>query len=174
MFDGIVDGHTLERKLSIIESKAFEYAINGDEMLGCEAVNALLNVILSFDREKDGIYYTVGGMILLTSAEVYDWCYDLLTPELREAIVGGCENLVAPYMEIGFPPDNMGYISGHGSGSPILRDWLAFAIATYDDILTSMSLSPEEYSSSTSSRETSTTSREAYIRETTTVSQRDS
>ena len=132
-FDGIVDGYTLERKLSIIESKAFEYAINGDEMLGCEAVNALLNVILSFDREKDGIYYTVGGMILLTSAEVYDWCYDLLTPELREAIVGGCENLVAPYMEIGFPPDNMGYISGHGSGSPILRDWLAFAIATYDE-----------------------------------------
>ena len=57
----------------------------------------------------------------------------MMTDNAKEAFTAGCETILAPNMEIKFPPTAQGSISGHGSEAQILRDWLAFAIASYDE-----------------------------------------
>lgn len=73
----------------------------------------------------------VGGCIF-TVAKVYDWCHDALTPEERRRLCALMREH-ATVMEIGFPPVTAGSISGHSSGSQLLRDQLGMAIATFDE-----------------------------------------
>ena len=46
-----------------------------------------------------------------------------------------CEgsNLEGARMEVGFPPSGQNGVSGHGCEYQILRDYLSFAIAIYDE-----------------------------------------
>lgn len=119
--------------LTTIESKAFEYALNGDPVVGCDAINAIANVMLTATYSHIPDSSRPMGQVMMTAAEVYDWCYDLMTDEIKAAFVAACESIVTPGMEMGFPPAKQGTISGHGSEGQVLRDWLAFAIATYDE-----------------------------------------
>ncbi len=119
--------------LSIIEAKAFDYAINGNEESGKAAANAILNVADTayFLPTAKDVYRPLGHTVYVIS-EVYDWCYDLFTPAQRNKLILAGVDL-ASQMEVGWPPRGQGPISGHGSEPQIQRDLLAFAIATYNE-----------------------------------------
>lgn len=52
--------------------------------------NVLLTV--TFDQFSDN--YRAMGQVMLTAAEVYDWCYDMMTDNAKEAFTAGCETMV--------------------------------------------------------------------------------
>ncbi len=66
------------------------------------------------------------------ASEVYDWCYDLWTPAERTKIISECTAL-ASGMEMGWPPSGQGAQTGHGAEAQLLRDFMALAIAAYDE-----------------------------------------
>ena len=92
------------------QDKAFVFLMTGDRKIGREAVDFMLeylsqvqfNNLLDITREI--------GRALMAGSLVYDYCYDLMTPEERRIM---SSNLVriADDMEIGWPPFRQGYAS---------------------------------------------------------------
>ena len=119
--------------LAIIEAKAFDYVINGNVGNGQEAVAAIKNYLKAYKNPDGGTYYRQAGHGIFTAAEVYDWCFDLLTEQDREEIVARCQIVAMLYMSIGFPPERLSAIVSHGSEAQLLRDWMSLAIVTYDE-----------------------------------------
>ena len=122
-------------KLEVIESKAFRYAVTGEEDYGYEAIYAIKNYILTLSI-PDGTLNDdcrAWGYTIYVAGCVYDWCYDLLTAEDKAQIVAGCESRLGPELEVGFPPSKQGGVTGHGTEAQILRDWLTLAVAAYDE-----------------------------------------
>ena len=127
-------GNFSSKILGIIEAKAFRYAMTDDEVYGYEAIIAMKNYLLSLDIYDDfPDKYRAYGQTMLVTGMVYDWCNDLLEPADKEQLVAGAQNRLMTYMQVGFPPDRMGSVVGHGSEAQILRDYLGFSIAVYDD-----------------------------------------
>ena len=120
--------------LACLESRAFLYLAQGDADCGREAVTVAKNFLLTsvFTNDIPDVRYYAGAAMYILS-EVYDWCYDLMTPADRENIVTGILSYLAPHFEIGVPPKGQGSVSGHGTGAQLLRNWLAFSIAVYDE-----------------------------------------
>ena len=73
------------------------------------------------------------AQIMLIAAEVYDWCYPLLSSAQKTTIINKVETKLASKTEMGWPPTNQGSVVGHGAESQLLQGMLAFAIATYDE-----------------------------------------
>lgn len=121
--------------LAIIEAKALRYAIEGDEIYGLEAILAMKNYLrtLVCPPECSNDAYKYHSYTVYITACVYDWCYELLTTADKNHLTAAVLTRLAPYLEIGFPPDGEGALCGHGIEQSILCDWLAFAIATSDD-----------------------------------------
>lgn len=119
--------------LACIEAKAYAYLLFGDEREGREAIDAIRRYfgVVSFAGLADD--YRFMGQTMFTAAEVYDWCHDLLTEDDKYTIVAAVENRIAPGMEIGMPPCRYGVVAGHQAEAQLLRDWLAFSIAVYDE-----------------------------------------
>ena len=118
--------------LGMIESHAFNYAINGDETSGNMAVSAIQNVLdTSVFADTSDITRAMGHTIFVAS-EVYDWCYPLLDDAAKKNIVIGCE-IIAAQMEIGWPPNRQGAVVGHGGEAQLQRDLLSLGVATYDE-----------------------------------------
>lgn len=117
-----------------IEAKALFYALFEDAKTGRSAIDALLNfyATLKIDLEKHDICRLVGRAIL-TGSMVYDWCYDLLTPEEKEILIGRMETLAATGLEVEWPKLVQGSVTGHGSEAQLARDMLACGVATYDE-----------------------------------------
>ena len=114
------------------ESKAFYYLMTGDVNIGREAIelmSAYLSVVefgnlLDITRERGrAIYY---------GALVFDWCYDLLTPEEKKSMSGDLLRQ-ADDMEIGWPPFKQSILTGHGNEAQVNRDLLSMSIAIYDE-----------------------------------------
>lgn len=138
--------------LAVIQSKAFTYQLTGDERYGYEAIYAMLNCLLTFDTHwLTGDAYREYGHVAFIAACVYDWCYDLMDENTKLCIITGSEHKCysgdlsdpegarkcgkAPCkMEIGFPPDRQAAVTGHGSELQLQRDYLASAIAFYDEL----------------------------------------
>ena len=113
-------------------AKAFVHLMSGDKTRGLEAV-ALMRPYLSavvFDNLLD-ITREVGRAIY-SGALVYDWCYDVMTPEDREEMRKNLMRL-ADDMETGWPPFIQGIVNGHGNEAQVNRDLLSMAIAIYDE-----------------------------------------
>ncbi len=123
-----VDG----QKLGIIEAKAFDYAINGNEENGRAAIEAIKNYMDTVDYAGLSDATREMGMMLFAAAEVYDWCHPLLTEADKRKIVGECQ-VASIQMEVGFPPAGQAAIVGHGAEAQLLKDWLSLAIACYDE-----------------------------------------
>ena len=149
--------------LGTIEAKAFMYRIMFEQdfaegsvealerdKYGYEAIVAIKNYLKTLDIQ----YITSDqcreyGYVMFIAAEVYDWCYPLLTDADKQQIIFGvvescCSGTcgkpsytsTATYkqkMEVGFPPSGQGSVSGHGSEAQVLRDYLSFALAIYDE-----------------------------------------
>ena len=127
--------------LELIQAKALAYLIYDDELYGYQAIYYMKNFIKSLDIEQIASdQCRQYGYTMFTAAIVYDWCYDLLTEKDKEQFIAGVENCLCRgsnangvKMEVGFPPSKQGSVSGHGSEYQILRDYLAFATAIYDE-----------------------------------------
>ncbi len=112
--------------------KAFVYLMAGDKARGREAVTLIRDYLsaVQFDNLLD-ITREIGRAIY-SAALVYDWCYDLMTPEERESIRKDLMRL-ADDMEIGWPPFRQTIVNGHGNEAQVNRDLLCMAIALYDE-----------------------------------------
>ncbi len=121
--------------LAVIETKAFRYALTGDEVYGLEAILAMKNYLrtLVCPLESADDAYRYHSYTIYITACVYDWCYDLLTEADKNHLTAAVLSSLAPNLEIGFPPDDLGSVTGHGTEDSLYRDWLAYAIATSDD-----------------------------------------
>ncbi len=119
--------------LGIIEAKAFDYAINGNEESGREAIRAILNFLSDsvFPLSIQDISRQMGATIFAAS-QVYDWCYPLLSEEEKYDIMILCRQ-IADDMESGWPPTAQGSINGHSCEAMIMKDLLSFGIAIYDE-----------------------------------------
>ena len=69
--------------LGTIEAWAFNYVTEGNEAYGKQAIEAIQNymeTLVLIDPNNDN-YTRNGGHAIFTLAEVYDWCYPLLTDD---------------------------------------------------------------------------------------------
>ena len=124
-------GNTYEL-LTRIEAKAFRYLTTGEELYGYQAIYNIKNAILTAEHiEIDP--YRAYGLTMYVAACVYDWCYDLMTDLDKEQIVRGAINLLGVRMEVGCPPAKEGAIAHHTVECQILRSYLSFGIAVYDE-----------------------------------------
>ena len=117
-----------------IEANAFDYALTGNREHGIAAkdgIKAFLQTNSLSGQAPDAITRSAGYAIY-TAAEVYDWCYDLLTQAEREEIILQCTSLAAG-TEMGWPPSGQGAQVGHGAEAQLLRDFMALSIAVYDE-----------------------------------------
>jgi hypothetical protein len=116
--------------LAIIESRAFEYVIRGNEATGKSAINSLFNFC------KDAVFsvgdWIYNGRTVFTIAAVYDWCYPLLSEEDKTRFQDFALKIAAG-MEIGWPPVKQGSVTGHGVENQLMRDLLCLALAVYDE-----------------------------------------
>ena len=119
--------------IEAVEAKAFMYAVYGDEKMGNEAVDIIFNMhnSLVINNDKNGVCRDIGRIILAT-AVVYDWCYDLIAQEEKISLIAVMESL-ATDMEIKWPRLVQSSITDHGTEAQLLRDMLACGIATYDE-----------------------------------------
>lgn len=130
-----------EKIMKSIEAMGLRYALSGEEMYGYQAIYCLKNVLLTANipATTDNPYRT-WGHILFTSGCIYDWCYDLLTDADKTQIISACVEHIGINMQIVSyagadvrAPIGMGTVYGHGAEAQLLRDWLTFAIAVYDE-----------------------------------------
>ncbi len=149
--------------LGTIEAKAFMYRFMYEQgfaagsaeayerdRYGYEAIIAIKNYLKTLDIQYiSSDQCREYGYVMFIAAEVYDWCYPLLSAADKEQIIFGvvesccsgtcgdpsytASTTYQKKMEVGFPPKGQGSVSGHGSEAQILRDYLSFAIAIYDE-----------------------------------------
>ena len=138
--------------LAAIQAQAMAYAVWGDEYYGYSAIYAIKNFLLTLD--VDYIFSDQCrefGMVMYIAACVYDWCYPLLSEDDKIQIPLGVEHRLcrgtvkntrrgilttsSPVkMEMGVPPRYQAALVGHGSEYQLQRDFLAMAIAVYDEL----------------------------------------
>lgn len=135
-FDGVLpdkDTYNYDGELlSSIEAKAFDYLINENTENGKAAIEAIKNYAdtCTYDGLSDNT--RAMGHVMFTASEVYDWCYPILTAKDRSEIMTKILNISAQ-MEIGLPPSGQSAVTSHGGEAQLLRDWLSFGIATYNE-----------------------------------------
>ena len=136
------------RLLRAIQAKALLYLLDGDEEVGYKTVLMMLNYMKSLDLKW--IYSDQSrefGFMMYSAACVYDWCYPLLDEKTKFIFISAVEHKMlrgrsegadkatfgGVKMEIGFPPDRQGAVSGHGCELQVQRDYMAFSIAIFDE-----------------------------------------
>ena len=134
--DGILSNGNYDAKtLNDIQLTALAYQMTKNQTYGYVAIYAIKNVLKTMGTWNNGDVCRNYGHVMYVAACVYDWCYDLLTLKDKQQIVSGVQHKCCEggRMEVGFPPQNQGALTGHGSEFQLLRDYLAFAIAIYDE-----------------------------------------
>ncbi len=121
-----------DKALDIAVKKAFVYLMQNDKARGREAVKLIADYIgkAEFGNQLDVCRKI--GLLIYSSALVYDWCYDLASPEEKRIIRDNLMRL-AEDMEIGWPPFKQQVINGHGNEAQLSRDLLAMSIAIYGE-----------------------------------------
>ena len=118
--------------LKAAANKAFVFLMGGGRERGREAAELAGSYLahVSFGNMLD-VARELGETIYLSSL-VYDWCYELLTPDERKFFR---EKLLefADGMEIGWPPFRQPVTNGHGNEAQLNRDLLAMGIAFYGE-----------------------------------------
>ena len=122
--------------LNCARAKAFLYQMTGVKLYGYDAIRLMKEFLSSFTSiGSGGDPCRKYGEIMFAAAEVYDWCYDLLTVTDKVQFISGIEHKVVcgTNMEVGFPPSGQWAFTGHGSERQILRDYLSFSLAIFDE-----------------------------------------
>ncbi|MDR2284057.1 MAG: hypothetical protein LBE37_12655 [Sphingobacterium sp.] len=120
----------------VIEKKAFYYLMTADDKVGREAVDLASRYlsVLELGNVTYGDITRELGRAIYTGALVYDWCYQLMSVEVRAKMRKDFNRLVQD-MEVGWPPfyGLESIINGHGNEAQICRDMLSWSIAVYDE-----------------------------------------
>ena len=122
--------------LTILNAKAFRYALTGDEVFGYEAVAGVLSYLKTYDLSQipAGMAHYSSMRIMEKVAWIYDWCYDLLRAEDKHHIACAGTSKICKFMEYpDFPPTGGGVMVGHMSGAIFLSAWTSMGIAIYDE-----------------------------------------
>ena len=117
---------------SKVQLQALEYLVNGDEAQAREAIVSMLDTLKKTNFGTKNDLSRASGSMLLVGGMIYDWCYDLFTPEERQAYVNEFVR-ICHTMECHYPPKRTEPIAGHSSEWMILRDLLSCGIAIYDE-----------------------------------------
>lgn len=112
--------------------KAFVYLMTGDKKMGHEAVKLAREYLKAVDFGNMLDITREIGRAIYSAALVYDWCYDLMTPEDKASLRADMMRL-ADDMEIGWPPFLQQVVNGHGNEHQISRDLFSMAVALYDE-----------------------------------------
>jgi len=121
--------------LTVMQNRAFLYALGElDEATMQEAIDAFLSVMENLNLEHyDSTYLSrYAGNVMKAGAFLYDWAYDLWTPESRQKFIDMAYELCAT-TEQGWPPTKRGFMSGHGTEEGVYNDCLTVAIAVFDE-----------------------------------------
>lgn len=115
------------------ELNALDYLVSNDRKKARAAIAEMLDTIerATFPDTKGDISRGI-GLMMTSSAMVYDWCYDQLTNNERQRFIASIVRL-AKQLECGYPPTQQGSIAGHSSEWMIMRDMLSAGIAIYDE-----------------------------------------
>ncbi len=117
-----------------VQSRAFMYLIGEvDKEHAKQTVRYMLDLYetMEWDRSVGDITRTIGTAVAL-SGIVYDWCYDVLTQEDKDKLIGYMLSTSA-LMEIGYPTTTRETFAGHGGEGDAFYFQLAAAIAIYDE-----------------------------------------
>ncbi len=117
---------------SRVHIQALDYLVDGDRTQARRAIVSMLDSLkrTSFGTRQD--LSRASGVMLMTGAMVYDWCYDQMTDAEKQAYIKEFIR-IAGTMECHYPPKNTEPIAGHSSEWMILRDMLSAGIAIYDE-----------------------------------------
>ncbi|MGM9786765.1 MAG: heparin/heparin-sulfate lyase HepB [Candidatus Cryptobacteroides sp.] len=115
-----------------VQLDALEYLTNGDENMARRAITSMLDTLRTTNFGTKNDLSRASGSMLMVGAIVYDWCYDKMTPDEREAYIREFVR-IAGTMECHYPPKRTEPIAGHSSEWMILRDILSCGIAIYDE-----------------------------------------
>lgn len=120
------------RLVAAIEASAFKYAVTDDKKYADWAYRTFINCCQSINLK--GIYddYRAYGQMMLTAAEIYDWCYDALSKKQKDELYSRAVSF-AKRLQIGFPPEKGKAVTGHSAECQLLRAYLSCAIAMYDE-----------------------------------------
>lgn len=117
---------------SQVQLDALDYLTNGDEKMARRAISSMLDTLKRTNFGTKNDLSRASGSMLMVGAIVYDWCYDKMTPDEREAYIKEFVR-IAGTMECHYPPKRTEPIAGHSSEWMILRDMLSCGIAIYDE-----------------------------------------
>ena len=76
------------REVLACEALSFKALLIGDAESAKKAIDSLMLLLGSFKVLKGNMGARWGGHLIFTSAQVYDWCYDFLSPEQKKSIIG--------------------------------------------------------------------------------------
>lgn len=112
--------------------QALDYLVNGNAESARTAITTVLDSLrrTHFGTKQD--LSRASGIMIMTGAIVYDWCYDRMTDTERQDYIKEFIR-IAGTMECGYPPKRNEPIAGHCSEWMLLRDLLSGAIAIYDE-----------------------------------------
>ena len=110
----------------------------GEEAETCAevAITRMQEYLNAFKYNKSyGLAYRSIGCVVLHASEVFDWCYNYsgFTQAKKDTMISSIETLAKKldvWNSSANSPTNEGAITSHGSENQILRDLLAFGIAT--------------------------------------------
>ena len=117
-----------------VQARAFMYLIGEvDKEHAKQTVRYMLDLYetMEWDRSVGDITRTIGTALAL-SGIVYDWCYDVLTPDDKDELISYMISTAA-LMEIGYPTTTRETFAGHGGEGDAFYFQLAAAIAIYDE-----------------------------------------
>lgn len=130
-------GLAIDRVAECARSRALLAMLAGDEKLGREAIDIVLDRLPQavWDLSVQDISRQI-GLVMLSAGMVYDWCF----PWLGDAGPVFIEQAyrLARMLEVGYPPTGQGAVTGHAGEAMLLRDLLGTGLAIYDE-------SPEMY-----------------------------
>ena len=117
---------------SQVQLQALDYLVDGDRNKARRAITSMLDTLkrVNFDTGNDRT--RASGVMIMVGSMVYDWCYDQMTPEERQAYISEFKR-IAGTMECHYPPKNTEPVAGHCSEWNILRDLLSAGVAVYDE-----------------------------------------
>ena len=121
-----------QRLLTAVEQKAFVKLMTGNRERGLEAVAIMRRYLELVEFGNEGDICRKIGHVIYKGSLVYDWCYDLLTPEDKIVFRKNLLRL-AHDMEVSWPPFGQMVIGGHGNEAQISRDLLSMGVALWGD-----------------------------------------
>lgn len=111
---------------------ALKYLVDNDKTEARTAIVEMLDTLKKTNFPTKNDLSRASGAMLMVGAIVYDWCYDQMTSDERQAYIKEFVR-IAGTMESGYPPKRNEPIAGHCSEWMILRDMLSAGIAIYDE-----------------------------------------